>query len=180
MNKNLRGGALRWGLVAAWIAVLASALIVSGCGGSDSSASGDSSSEDSTTSGSAGPLTKAVFVKQANTICKEGSDKIHAEEKPFFKQHGIKSKTSATKKQSEEFISDVVAPAVEEQAEGVAAIGAPKGDEKEVAAIVEGIEKVAKAAGEAPASILIETPKGPLAEVNKAAKAYGVEECKQP
>ena len=176
MIENLRSGGVRRGVVAVWIAALAGALLVSGCGGSDSSSSGGSSSGTTTTAS----LTKAAFIKEADAICKEGSDKIHAEEKLFFKEHGIKSKTSVTKKQSEEFISDVVGPAVEVQAEGVAELGAPKGNEIEVAGIVKGIEKVAKEAKEAPADILVETPKGALANVNEAAEAYGLEECKQP
>jgi hypothetical protein len=178
MFENLRGKGLRRGVAVVWIAG-AGALIVSGCGSTDSSTKGDSLSEGSTPSGTTA-LTKAAFVKEASAICKEGSDKIQTEEKPFFQEHGIKSKTSATKKQGEEFISDVVGPSVQAQAEGVAELGAPKGDELEVEGIVGGIEKVAEAAEEAPASILVETPKGPLARVNEAAEAYGVDECKQP
>jgi hypothetical protein len=125
-------------------------------------------------------LTKAEFVRQANAICKEGSDQIDSEAKTFKKKHGLDVKVSLSKAQEEELVTDVVVASIQTEAEGLASLGAPQGNEHEVAAIVKGLEAMATAGEKKPASILVEGSGNTVAKVNEAAEAYGVEECKQP
>jgi hypothetical protein len=155
--------------------VLTLIVTASGCGSGDS---------DATAGGAAGvsigDLTKAEFVKEANEICKRGSDQIHDESEPFRERQGLDAGVALTRKQEEEFVAEVVVPSIQAQAEGVAELGAPEGELGEVAAIVERLEKVAKAGERDPGSILQEGNGNPISEVNAVAKAYGVEECTQP
>jgi hypothetical protein len=168
-------------------AIIAAAIVLAfaGCGGgsSDSSAAsgetaGDTASSDTTPSGSAS--SKDAFIKEANRICEDGAGRIRNEQGSFVKEHGISEKKPATKEQEEEFITDIVAPSVRSQAEEVAELSAPEGDEEEVAAIVEGLEEVADAAEENPSSVFKEEPGGLLDEVNEVAEDYGAKECAQP
>lgn len=183
------------GIVAILIVALL-ALTGAGCGGDSgpstgSSPTGERSSSTITpsssseapansTSTSSSELTKAEFAKQANAICKLGSEQIHGEEKPFFNRNNIKSKATATKRQGEEFITEVVAGSLKAQAEGLSALDVAPAQKSELTALVNGIEQVVKAAEEDPSSILKEVPGGPLAEVNKVATAFDIAECTQP
>ena len=54
-------------------------------------------------------------------------------------------------------ISEVVAPAIGEQAEAISELGAPSGEEEAVEAIVEAVESGAEEAEENPSSFLVET-----------------------
>lgn len=158
------------------VAVLAIALGAAGCG-SDSDAGG----ADEGTAAVNADLTKAEFVKEGDAICKRGGEEIRVEAIVFREEHGLDREAALSQKQKEEFVAEAVVPAVQEQADGLAELGAPEGDQSKVAAIVEGLEKVAEAGEEDPASILrVKGSKGPVGEVNLAAEQYDVGECTQP
>jgi hypothetical protein len=175
---------MRKGNGTAAIAMLAVALIAAGCGGSaDSSEDNGSSSSSDTTAAAAtaaSGLTKAEFVAQANAVCKQGGEEINREVQRFIKTQGISRNAVRTRPQQEEIVAKFVVPSIQAQAEGLAKLGVPEGDESEVAAIVFDLGKLAKTAGQNPGSILQEGNGNPLEEANKAAKAYGVGECTQP
>lgn len=162
--------------------MLAIALVAVGCGGSSDSSSGGgaAASSGSTTAIAASELTKAEFVEQANAICKEGGDQIHREVQQFTKEQGLSRKAVLTRPRQEEIVTKFVVPSIQAQAEGLAKLGVPEGDESEVSAIVFNLGKLAKAAEQNPASALQEGTGNPLGEANKAAKAYGAGECVQP
>lgn len=138
------------------LVVLLAALVGFGCGGDDSS------------SGSA--LTKAEFIKQADGVCKKGEARIEAEAGKYEKENEI-----ATEAQQEELISEVVVPGIQAQAEEIAALGAPEGDEEKIEAMVEAVES---GAAELEANPLAGMEgKSPLGEASKIAGAYGLKEC---
>ena len=76
-------------------------------------------------------------------------------------------------------VSQVVAPAIQRQAEEIDALGAPSGDEEEVEAIVEALEAGAEEAEEDPGTIVEGKTSGPFAEANKLAGEYGFKVCGQ-
>jgi predicted lipid-binding transport protein (Tim44 family) len=154
-------------LIALLFGVLAVAL-VAGCGG------GDSSSGDSTESASS--LTKAEFIKQADKICAESNESINAEAEEFAKENEIDTEKATTAEQ-EEVVSDVVAPAIREQAEEIDELGAPSGAEDEVAEIVAAVESGADEA-EATPDVLVEGKGGgPFKEASKLADSFGLKVC---
>lgn len=166
---------------AAGAAVLVVASIAAGCGGGGGSSPSVSSSGGTAVGvAAAAGLTKAKFVKEANAICKQGSNQIHSGAEAFKEKQGIDLNASLSKAQEEELVAEVVVPSIRAQADGLAKLGAPEGELTEVAGVVQKLEKVAEAGEEKPSNILQEGAGDPIAEVNKAAKAYGVDECMQP
>ena len=157
------------GMAAVLVAVIVIALAVAGCG---------SSREDVTV---AVGLTKAEFIKEGDAICRRGSEEIRSGAEALRKEDGVADGVPLTDAQEEELVAEVVVPSIQKQADGLAEIGAPEGDQDEVTAIVDGLSEIAQNGEEDPAKLLrVPKAEGPVAEVNKVAVRYGVEECSQP
>jgi hypothetical protein len=149
---------------AIFISVLAVAAIAAGCGSSD----------DSSTSS----LTKAEFIKQASDVCKEinkeSQDKLQAAIKT---QENVPPAKNVDQVGIEErLISTIVVPALTKQNEELTKLGAPEGDEGEVDAILEALEKVTKEAEENP--IGVTSKADPFLEVDQLSKGYGLDACR--
>jgi hypothetical protein len=158
--------------IAALVGVVVLALIAAGCGSSGDGNSSSSSDE------SASTLTKAEFIKQSDGICEQGNKEVESEAEAFAKENGIDTSKPTTAEQ-EEVVSQVVAPAIQRQAEEIDAVGAPSGDEDEVEAIVEAVEAGAGEAEEDPSTIVEGKTSGPFTEANKLATEYGLKICGQ-
>ena len=156
-------------------ALLLSALVLAGCGGGDDDGATTAPTTDVTVSERP---TKAEFIKQADAICKRGSDEISAGSKAFKAKLGMKPDGSLSKAQQEELITAVVVPSVKRQAEGVARLKPPPDDLDEANQLAAGLGRVAGSGEEDPATIL--TTAGAVGVINEAAKEYGVLECTQP
>jgi predicted small secreted protein len=150
-------------LIVLLAALVASAMLVAGCGGG-------SDSSESTSS-----LTKAEFVKQGNAVCAEGNKEIEEGFEEFEKEHGSQSK-QPTKAQLTEAIETIVLPAVRRQVEGVKALGAPSGEAAEVEAITDAAEEALEKSEEDPASLTTEKA-DPFAKANELANEYGLVKC---
>ena len=144
-------------------ALAAAALVVSGCG-----SGGDSSS---TVAAPAPAQSSASYVKQAESVCKKSRQELQKELQAY--QEELDGKFPEGPEQ-EEFISDVVAPHLQNQAEQLRVLGPPKGKEAQAAALVKALEKLAKE-GEADFQKINDTSnwKG----VTEAAQQLGVQEC---
>jgi hypothetical protein len=158
------------------IAMLVGALaiaVIAGCGGgSDSS----STSGESTSSGDGGgsSISKAEFIKKADAICAKGSETANEEAEEFAEDNNVDTE-NPTPEQLEEVVSDVVAPNIQIEAEEIAALGAPQGDEAEVEAIVNSVEEAVSALEGDPSKV--GEGESPLAEATKLAKSYGLKNC---
>lgn len=135
------------GAVAGLLAVLAL-----GCGGSSDAA----------------PLKKPQFVAQAEEICATAQTEQDELGKEFSKQGA-----SDGSEDQEAVMQEILEP-VEKMSEGLADLGPPKGQEKEVEAIIaayeDGIAKLeAEPAGEGTASV--------FDKANKLAEGYGLHGC---
>jgi hypothetical protein len=150
-------------IIALLVGCAALAALVAGCGGG---------SDDTSTGGQA--LTKAEFIKQGDAICKKSNAQIEEEANEFAEENGI-DKNNPEQAQEEEVIATIVAPAVRSQAEAIAALGAPSGEEETVdtlvAAVEEGTEKM-----EADPKAVFEG-KDPLVKGSKLAKEFGFKVC---
>jgi hypothetical protein len=157
-------------LIAAFFTVLAIAVVGAGCGSSSDSTSGGDESSAST-------LTKPEFIKAADAICKESNESLEGEVEEFAEENGFEAE-EATKPQQEELISEIVAPAIGEQAAGISELGAPSGEEEAVEEIVEAVETGAEEGEENPSSFLVENgSEGPFAEANELANEFGLKVC---
>jgi len=145
------------GLVAVLAAVFLGLLAV-GCGSSSDSSS----------------LTKAEFVKQADQICTKGEKSIEDGAEKFAEDNDVNTE-KPTKAQQEEVIQQVVAPDIRKQAEEIGDLGAPKGEEAEVEAIVTAVEDGADELESKPETLI--EGKNPLVKGSKLAKEYGLKVC---
>lgn len=139
-------------------AAVVALLLIAGCGGGDSTTA----------------LTKAQFIKQADAICeKTDKDAVAA------MGQAAKEEKTAAGKSGEEQISAAVLLAglgvVQQEAEELAELGVPSGDEAEIEAIVDGIEAAAAKAEKDPRHL-----EAAFAEVNKLAAKYGFKACSEP
>lgn len=144
--------------------VAAAALVLgaAGCGGGDDSSS---------TSSTAAALSKDEFVTQANQICADGNKEISAAQNEAF------SVGPPVQDKVEQFITATVIPSVQSQVDGIRALGAPAGDEDQVAAILDSAQGAIDDATADPSLLEGSQSSDPFAETNKLAAAYGLTEC---
>jgi hypothetical protein len=145
------------------VASLALVLVVAGCG---------SSSSKSKSSTATPTLTKAEFLKKGNAICKKGNQQINRAGNKAFP----KSKGKPTQAQLKKFATDTLIPSVQSQISGVKALGAPKGDEAKVKAIIT-TAQAALDKGKKDPTVLVSNKRDPFAKSNKLTKAYGLKAC---
>jgi hypothetical protein len=135
--------------ILASIAAAAIAFLGTGCGGGEPDA-----------------LPKAAFVKQANQICLSATKERESAVTELAKENPQAG--------PEELVDEAALPPTKDMVDELDGLGVPKGDEKQVEAIIkgleEGIEKVEANPKEALGS-------EPFEAANKAAIAYGLTEC---
>jgi hypothetical protein len=146
-------------------AVLASALLVAGCGDSDGN---------STESTSA--LTKQQFIAQADAICKRGNEEIEEGYESFAEQNDIPKNQEPSNAQGKEIVETVIIPSVDSQAKGIRALAAPSGDEDEISAMLDSLDEAIAEAEEDPEA-LVTSQSDPFAKPNELAQEYGLEVC---
>jgi ABC-type glycerol-3-phosphate transport system substrate-binding protein len=159
-------------LIVPLFAVLVIGLVAAGCGSSDDSTTGSTDGGETSTAS----LTKPELIKQGDEICTTGNEAIEEEAEAFAEENEIDIE-KATTEQQEEVVAQVVAPEIKAQAEEIAALGAPSGDEDEVEAIVTAVEDAAAEAEEDPSLIVEEEGAGPFQEANELATDYGFKVC---
>jgi hypothetical protein len=136
-------------------------LVAAGCG---------SSSNSSSTSTTA--LTKAEFLKKGNAICKKGNQQIGAAAQKLFP----KSKGKPSAAQLNKFATGTIIPAVQGQINQIKALGAPKGDEAKVKAIVDAAQSALDKGKKDPALLTANGP-GPFKQANQLTTSYGLTVC---
>jgi hypothetical protein len=116
-----------------WIGGIAVALLMLGVGVGCGGGSGDTTSD----------ITKAQFVKKADAICADFSDKrAAAAEKEFNSKLADAGKlTSEVKELGEKLLDESILPLLKEQQEELESLGAPAGDEETVEAMMENMGK---------------------------------------
>jgi hypothetical protein len=135
---------------------LAAALVVAGCGSSDSS------------------ISKAEFIKKADAACKKGEEEVQKDFGAFAKKHeNVKKPTGAD---YAELVDVVLVENVENEVADLRALGAPEGDEKEVEAMLKAREDSIEKAQANPKAV-VRGNEDIFGEASKLAKAYGLKEC---
>ena len=123
-------------------------------------------------SATAAALTKEEFVAQGNQICSEGNKTIDEAAKQVFS--GGKPKAD----EMQQFVTGTVIPSIQDQVDSIRALGAPEGDEDQVAAILDAAQQGIDEAKADP-SLLAGEQSGsdPFAEANKLTDDYGLTAC---
>lgn len=162
-----------------------------GCGSSDSGGGGTTSgggNPTTTTASSGGDpkpvaappvvekpgLTKVVFIRKADAICKRTDEIQRGKLGEFTIKH---PNAEATAKGNKEMVENFGLPPLVAQVQKLAALGAPQGEEKEVQAIISGFEKAVEEGQEDPASLLESGAANPFSGPDELAAEYGFKEC---
>ncbi len=112
-------------------------LLVTGCG----EGSGDRA--DAEIDVDTGSLSKTQFVAQASKICRGRMDEVDRKFAAYLKRNpdiGSLSRAELAAK-AEEIVETIYLPAHDRRIDEVTSLGAPRGDEEQVAAILEALEK---------------------------------------
>jgi hypothetical protein len=138
------------------------ALTLAGCGGGEASTSTTTTSE---------ALTRGEFVRQADQICLSGDSQIEAAGDDL-----LASGDRPTPSQVRRIARRIVVPGLEAEVRAIRALGAPPGDEADVARILRATER-GIAQIEADPEAAIEGPSAGLLEAGRLARRYGSSEC---
>jgi hypothetical protein len=145
-------------------AVAVIALVALGCGSSDS---------DSDTS--TARLTKAALIKQGDAICLQANGRRLAALGPYITE-AKEGKPLPPKPKQEELVIDLVLPPFQEEAEELAELNPPQGDEPKLEALVGAIEEAVER-GKADPSSILSGASSQFGEAEKLGKAYGFKQC---
>jgi hypothetical protein len=160
-------------IAAALFAVLATAVVVAGCGGGGSSSSSTSGGSTEADSGGAAP-TKAAFIKEGDEICTDDENELNEEIEGFAKENNLDlSKDKLSSDQETELFQELVLPNIARQAEELAALTPPEGDEETIEDLTDTLTSEVEEAEDAGGKPAADT----LAGATKMAKAYGFKSC---
>ncbi|HEX5609176.1 MAG TPA: hypothetical protein VFX45_03690 [Solirubrobacterales bacterium] len=158
-------------LIALLAAVLAIAAIA-GCGSSDSDTGTAASDTASASEGSSAPaLSKAEFAKQGNEVCTDAKDAVEGRITEFFE--GIDGEPS--EEDQERVVTEVVGPSFQEIIDGIAALGAPEGEEDTVAEFIHELEAGVASIEDDPVAAVEDDDL--FAEANEKATDLGLDVC---
>jgi len=166
-------------LVLTLVALLALGALIAGCGGGGSSSGGSTATAGESESGGSGDAggegsTKVVFIKEADKICRAADAKLAEEVADYAKKHNIPiTEEGPSKDQEIELFHAVVLPNIARQAEEIAALTPPEGDEAKVEDITDTLSAEVAEAEEADGV----PGEGTLEGARKKAKAYGLRNC---
>ena len=167
------------GLWAVAACLFALAVLVSGCGSSDSSSAEETNAAAIESTGSdnasAGPLTKKEFVQQAEQICYTGLRKKDANVRAALKTLPQDNPEPVTKKAAGKLVVLAVLPVYSEIIEQLDELTPPKADETAAGLIVQKYE-AAMQATEADPTVALDSS-NPFQAGDRAAEAYGVTKC---
>jgi hypothetical protein len=159
---SLRGGVCIAGIAAIVVAA-------TGCGGGDSGQAASGS-----------PLGKAAFVKKANALCEASYKKRLAAAQKAFRE-ALKTSDKPRKELEYSIVRTIVAPRLQAQLDDLRALGAPRGDKKQVDAILDAVQELIDRVRVEPRAFFeaVLHFKHPDARAHRLAGEYGIKECSE-
>lgn len=155
-------------------ALLALAALVAGCGGGGSSSGSTSDTTSTESSDSSGEApTKAAFIKEGDKICTDDEAELNEEIEAFAKEKGISTSEEPAEALQIELFHELVLPNIARQAEDLAALTPPEGDEATIEELTDTLSEEVEAAEEESGLPGEETLKG----ATDQARAYGFKSC---
>jgi hypothetical protein len=139
------------------------ALVVAGCG-----SGGDSST-------ATVPISKAVFIKKVDAVCKNGTERMQRAVLKFLKQ-GRELKRPSTA-ESVKLVGTVIVPSVQQEIKEIKALGVPSGDEEKVEAIVGALEEGVETAEDDPQAVVKGSSDVIFGIAGRIAGEYGIAGC---
>jgi hypothetical protein len=147
------------------------ALVAAGCGGGGDAGGGERQTNSKT-------LTKAEFVRRADKICEQVDETQKAAFRNYFAKHPEAVESESLNR---ELVSVIGLPPLRTEVSQLDALPAPSGDEKEVQAIIFGLEEAVNKSEEEPDLLVnLKNGAGPFTAVGKLAREYGFKACALP
>jgi hypothetical protein len=106
-------------------------LLLAGCGSGGSTTTTESSTS----------ISKSEFVAKGNAVCAAGDRTQEAKVEAFLRAQGLKANEEPTKAQLVEVTEAVFVPSVQNQIDGLTALGAPSGEEQRVNSALTGAQE---------------------------------------
>jgi hypothetical protein len=155
------------------LALVALALFVAGCGGSDNgnaTASGDGS-----TTGNA--PSKAEFIKQAEDICGKADTREANGVQIYIVKNRQSLKGLSVFEVDKKIILQIVLPSIREEVKELKALGLPEEDKKELEKYFDEVARGLEKGEKAPLTVENEIAQNAFFGAFKTGKAYGFYEC---
>jgi hypothetical protein len=163
------GGPVVSRAVAYCISVVAIGAIVAGCGGGDSTGSGDSNTIKTSS------LTKAQFVEHADAICSAGSARILERISAYMKEHESNSQSEA--ELVAKAIHATALPELEKQFDEIEDLGAPEGEQGQVEALLAALREGIVAAEKRRRMSIASNVAPEFRRAGALSRKYGIEAC---
>lgn len=155
---------LRFASAPAGALLLVTGILAIGCGGGDET--------DSTyPPGVARPIDKVEFLREADRICESTNARVEAAADDL-----VGGRDEPPPSQVRDIVLNVVVPALQTEVDAISSLGAPDGDESQVAAILDAVESGIEELRADPLSAL-EGPPASLRRAGRLASAYGSPAC---
>jgi hypothetical protein len=148
--------------------------LIAGCGSGSSTSGQSSSSPADPPTAAEGSVSKADFIRAADKVCERTDSRQSTMIGAYLKKHPTAEKSNAG---LERLIVVAGLPPLLLEAEELASLTPPKGDEKTLSAIVEGIETARAAAEAKPSSVIGKTTDEPFQSVDRIATKFGFDAC---
>lgn len=142
------------------LVALALAVFAAGCGGGDEAAA---------------PLPKAQFVKQADAICNAESRRFQRLFEAYVHENHIGLPPERTHAQWTGIVENALAPTIEARLERIRALGIPRGDSRQVNAVLNAVEDGLQEVRETPS--VEADAEAQFAKSTRLARAYGFRVC---
>jgi hypothetical protein len=142
--------------------MLAVAMFVAGCGGSD-----DSSSSDAT-------ISKEAFIAKADAICKKGTERM--QKAIFVVLKDGRSLTKLNQAEQEKIVATVIVPSVKREVKELRALGIPDGDDERADAMISALEEGVETAESNPKAVTSSSDVV-FGIASRLAAEYGLEAC---
>jgi hypothetical protein len=163
--------------VLAVIGAIIGAAIFAGCGSDSGTNAGGTSagSSSATTDEASAPLSKAQFVKQAETICGDGLKKKDEAVTAALEELASEAQAPPSTQDMTKIVNESILPTYSEIVDQLGQLGAPEADEEKIQKMTGQFESALKHAEAEPAKAI---KKSPFAAADQAARDYGIESCR--
>lgn len=121
-------------------------------------------------SADAGPLTKSQFLQEADSICRTAN-----QEREEALKEAAEQEDTGGGSESEYFVTEAALPPVESMTEDLGDLVPPRGDEKEVEAIIAAFEQGIARIEADPTDLT--TAVSAFTKANQLSEAYGLKDC---
>lgn len=147
---------------------IAATLAFAGCGGDNSSASVGEITVDT------GSLSKEEFIKRADTICQAGRSRFNNEYAASLQKEEPGPSEAAQEAWIAGVVNKIFVPTYESTVKQINELGAPSGDEKQIAVYLDSVQQRLDELRAKPSEL---AGSAPFTKQQKLALAYGMKGC---